>query len=72
LTTAEPGYECVDAFGLEVLYKAIHFDPRNDRRKTHIELASRLIRRLLDFEEREISKCAQAMRDWRKTVGIES
>lgn len=66
LTTVEPGYEFADAFGLKVPYKAIRFDPGNDRRKTHIELASRLIRRLQDFEKREIPKYAQAMRDWRK------
>lgn len=66
LTTVEPGYEFADAFGLEVPYKAIRFDPGNDSRKMHIELASRLIRRLQDFEKREILKYAQAMRDWRK------
>jgi hypothetical protein len=66
LTTVEPGYEFADAFGLKVPYKAIRFDPGNDRRKTHIELASQLIRRLQDFEKREIPKYAQAMRDWRK------
>jgi hypothetical protein len=66
LTTAEPGYEFADAFSLKVPYKAIRFDLGNDRRKTHIELVSRLIRRLQDFEEREIPKHAQAMRDWRK------
>jgi hypothetical protein len=40
LTTAEPGYEFADAFGLKVPYKAIRFDPGKDYRKTHIELAS--------------------------------
>lgn len=63
LTTVEPGYEFADAFGLKVPYKAIRFDPGNDRRKTHIELASRLIGRL---QKREMPKYAQAMRDWRK------
>ena len=40
LTTVEPGYEFPNAFGLKVPYKTIRFDPGNDRRKTHIELAS--------------------------------